>query len=142
MNKSVSAKMGLKAGSRALFVNAPADAIAAIEPPMLDVGAESEGDLEGDFEYIHLFVTRQAALHEEFPKLKAHVKPTGMLWVSWPKAGQMGTDLTLTKVIEIGYEYGLVESKNLRINAIWSALKFTHPKKGKVYRNSYGTLNL
>lgn len=142
INKPVSAKMGLKAGSRALFVNAPADAIDAIDPPPLDAGTEPVGDPAGDFEYIHLFVTSQAALHAEFPKLKAHVKPTGMLWVSWPKAGQLGTDLTLTKVIDIGYEYGLVESKNLRINAIWSALKFTHPKKGKVYRNSYGTLNL
>lgn len=27
-----------------------------------------------------------------------------------------------------------------RVNVTWSALKFTHPKQGKVYRNSYGRL--
>lgn len=65
-----------------------------------------------------------------------------MLWVSWPKAGQKGSDLTLTKVIEIGYNHGLVESKSISINNTWSALKFTHPKKGKIYHNSYGKLKM
>ena len=49
-------------------------------------------------------------------------------------------DLGLPKVIEIGYEHGLVESTALRVDDTWSAIKFTHPKKGKVYRNTYGTL--
>lgn len=77
-----------------------------------------------------------------FPKLKSHLKQTGMLWVSWPKSGQEGTDLNLTTVIKLGYDYGLVESKALSVDAIWSALKFTHPKKGKAYNNSYGKLKL
>jgi len=63
-----------------------------------------------------------------------------MLWVSWPKGGQLNTDLTLEKVISIGYAFGLVESTALSINSIWSAIKFTHLKKGKVYKNSYGKL--
>lgn len=63
-----------------------------------------------------------------------------MLWVSWPKNMKLGTDLTLPKVIEIGYGYGLVESKCLSVDATWSALKFTHPKEGKAYNDSYGRL--
>ena len=63
-----------------------------------------------------------------------------MLWVSWPKDGKLGTDLNIKTVIKLGYDYGLVESTCLRIDAIWSGLKFTHPKKGKVYHNSYGKL--
>lgn len=63
-----------------------------------------------------------------------------MLWVSWPKARQEDTDLTLPIVIKLGYEYGLVESTCLSINSIWSALKFTYPKAGKIYNNSYGKL--
>ena len=121
-----------------MFVNAPADAIKAIDPPTLDLDI----NLSGDFDYIHFFANNQIELQEKFPTLKDHLKQTGMLWVSWPKAGQQGTDLTLTKVIEIGYDYGLVESKSLSVNTTWSALKFTRPKKGKVYANSYGKLNL
>lgn len=136
MTKSVSAKMGIQSGGRVLLVDAPDDAIDAIELP--DVIHETK--LSSDFDYIHLFVHSQARLHEQFPKLKAHLKPTGMLWVSWPKARKEGTDLTLTKVIEIGYNYGLVESKSISINSTWSALKFTHPKDGKTYNNSFGQL--
>lgn len=136
MTKSVSAKMGVKPGSRALLINAPADAVEAIDLPALGLADA----LNGVFDYIHLFVNSQTELHKHFPELKNHLAKTGMLWVSWPKAGKQGTDLKLTKVIEIGYEYGLVESKNLSVDSTWTALKFTHPKAGKIYTNSYGTL--
>ncbi len=43
-------------------------------------------------------------------------------------------------VIEIGYDCGLVESTCLRIDDTWTGLRFTRPKPGKVYANSYGTL--
>ncbi|RYF72485.1 MAG: DUF3052 family protein [Cytophagaceae bacterium] len=136
MTKSVSSKMGIKPGGRSLLINVPEDALAEMELPDLDV----KTTLDGTFDYIHLFVTKQEEMHELFAELKNHLKTTGMLWVSWPKAGQLGTDLKLTSLIEIGYNYGLVESKNLSINATWSALKFTHPKAGKSYNNSYGRL--
>jgi len=136
MSKSVSAKMGIKESVRAIFVDAPVDAIKSIDPPTLNVASR----LQGTFDYIHLFSEKQKTLQKKFPKLKAHLKEHGALWVSWPKAKQQETDLTLPTVIKIGYDYGLVESKTLSIDEIWSAIKFTHPKKGKIYNNSYGTL--
>ena len=75
-----------------------------------------------------------------FAKLKTNLKPTGMLWLSWPKGKKLGTDLTLPVIIKIGYGHGLVESTCLSVDATWSGLKFTHPKKDKVYQNSYGQL--
>lgn len=129
--------MGIKEGARAIFINATADIIKDIDPPTIEVTSK----LTGNFDYIHLFANSQAELDKLFPKLKDHLKSAGMLWISWPKGGQLGTDLSLTKVIKIGYDHGLVESKSLSINATWSALKFTHPKKGKIYNNSYGKLN-
>ena len=136
MSRTVSEKMSIKAGTRAIFVNAPEAARESIDPPSLDVASE----LVGEFDYIHLFARTHAELDDTFPKLKAHLKPTGMLWISWPKNKKLGTDLALPKVIEIGYNHGLVESKTLSVDATWSAMKFTHPKKGKVYNNSYGRL--
>lgn len=128
--------MGVKKNMRAIFVNAPDDAVNAIDLPTLELKTK----LIGDFDYIHFFANTQAEFHDKFPKLKEHLKEIGMLWLSWPKSGQNGTDLTLTKVIKIGYDYGLVESKTISINSTWSAIKFTHPKKGKAYNNSYGKL--
>ena len=134
--KTVSQKMGIKENSRVLFINAPNDAIEGMNLPEIDI-AES---LTGEFDYIHLFVKNQAEYEDKFPKLKSHLKLSGMLWVSWPKSGLLDTDLSLPKIINIGYGFGLVESTGLSINSIWSALKFTHPKKGKVYKNSHGEL--
>ena len=128
MSKTVSEKMGLKAGTRAIFVNAPEHALVAIDPPTLDVASE----LAGGFDYIHLFARTQAELDAVFLTLEAHLEPKGMLWVSWPKDKQRGTDLTLAKVIKIGYDYGLVESKTLSVNATWSAMKFTQPKRASL----------
>jgi len=136
MTGSVSKKMGIKEGTRAFFVNAPAEVVEALDLPHLELARK----LAGNFDYIHLFAKSQAEFNDIFPRLKAHLKPTGMLWVSWPKNRKLGTDLTLTKVIKLGYDHGLVESKTISIDATWSAIKFTHPKKGKVYKNSYGKL--
>jgi hypothetical protein len=136
MSSVISNKLGVKEGMRAIFVNAPIEAIEAIDPPPLDKATE----LTGDFDYIHFFVTSQQEFNHVFPTLKNHLRLTGMLWVSWPKNRKLGTDLSLTKVIELGYNFGLVESKTVSIDATWSAIKFTHPKEGKEYHNSYGKL--
>lgn len=138
MTKSVAEKMGIKEDSRAIFVNAPVEAIEAINLPSLNIASR----LTGYFDYIHLFVRSESELRKKFPKLKTHLKPEGKLWVSWAKNGQLETDLSLTKIIEIGYGFGLVESTSLSVDSTWSALKFTHPKKGKIYNNSYGKLKL
>ncbi len=136
MTRSVSDKMGIRAGTRSLLVDAPAEAVEAMRLPELDLKTTRRGP----FGYIHLFVTKQAAMERTFPDLKRHLGKGGMLWVSWPKGRAMGTDLTLPEVIRIGYDHGLVESTTLRVDDTWSAIKFTHPKPGKEYRNSYGKL--
>lgn len=128
--------MGVKEGMRTIFIDAPAEAVEAIDLPSQELATT----LSGNFDYIHFFVKSREAFNDIFPKLKAHLKPTGMLWVSWPKNRKLGTDLSLTIVIELGYNYGLVESKTISIDTTWSAIKFTHPIPGKVYKNSYGTL--
>ena len=128
--------MGIKQDMRAFFLDAPEEALQAMDLPQLDHASE----LTGLFDYIHFFAKDATQFKHGFPKLKNHLKGTGALWVSWPKSGQLQTDLTLISVIKLGYDFGLVESKCLSINATWSALKFTHPKEGKVYANSYGKL--
>ena len=128
--------MGVKENSRAVFVNAQKEALENINLPTLDI----QEKLKEELDYIHLFVKTQTEFINHFPKLKQHLKLNGMLWVSWPKGGKLGTDLNIKSVIKLGYDFGLVESTCLSINDIWSGLKFTHPKKGKVYNNSYGKL--
>jgi len=134
--KTVAQKMGIKQGTKTYFKNAPADAVASINLPDISIKQR----LVGEFDYIHLFVKQQSEQQDIFPLLKKHLELNGMLWVSWPKGGQLGTDLSLPKVISTGYEFGLVESTCLSVNEVWSAIKFTHPKKGKEYNNSHAAL--
>ena len=134
--RTVAEKLGVKAGISCILMHAPAGIFEELSLP--EVALKKK--LQGAIDYIHLFVKNEAEFHEQFPKAKEHLKEGGMLWLSWPKAGKMDTDLTLTRIIKIGYDYGLVESKVVSINDTWSAIKFTHPKKGKEYNNSYGSL--
>ena len=138
MAKTVAEKIGVKENSRTFFVNAEPAVVKEMNFPKLDV----KTDLVSTFDYIHCFTKSQSELRKLFPKLKPHLDSSGMLWISWPKSGQKESDLNIKKVIEIGYDYGLVESKSISVNSIWSALKFTHPKTGKEYNNSYGKLKL
>jgi hypothetical protein len=138
MTKTVSQKMGIKENSRVLFINAQSDAIVEMKLPKIDIVKA----VTGEFDYIHLFAKSQTEFNEHFPKLKCCLKSSGMLWVSWPKGGKLGADLNIKNVIKLGYDFGLVESTCLSINETWSGLKFTHPKKGKIYTNSYGQLKV
>lgn len=134
--RTVAQKMGIKTGWRAHFVNPPEGVVATMGLPGVVVGHT----LDGEFDYVHLFVVSQEQMRSTFPELVPHIAPHGKLWVSWPKGRQLGSDLSLPKVIEIGYGFGLVESTCLRVDDTWSGLRFTHPTVGKVYRNSHGTL--
>ena len=134
--RTVAQKMGVKPGLRAYLRDAPATAVTAMGLPDLDVPET----LTGELDYLHLFVVTQDRLREQFGELRDRLRPGGMLWVSWPKGGKLGTDLTIKSVNAIGYELNMVESTCLRIDEVWSGLKFTHPKPGKTYANSYGTL--
>jgi hypothetical protein len=134
--RSVAQKMGVKAGSRAHLVAAPPFTLTAMKLPELKISPRGDGE----FDYLHLFTKTQAEMEECFPKLKERLVAAGMLWVSWPKGRKLGTDLSLPVVIRIGYSHSMVESTCLSVDETWAALKFTHPKPGKVYNNSHGTL--
>lgn len=134
--KSIVEKIGAKSGARVIFVNAPTEVMQLFDLSRLKVGHA----LKDQFDCIHLFCRTLDELQIKLPKIKRHLAPAGMLWISWPKAGQLATDLSMPVVIRIGYQQGMVESKAISINDTWSALKFTFPKEGVVYNNSFGTL--
>jgi hypothetical protein len=136
MSKSVSEKMGIREGGRAILIGDTDGAQGALKLPTLRISAR----LSGEFDYIHFFAKTQVQLNRKFPVMRKHLRQGGMLWISWPKAGQLESDLDIKNVIKIGYDHGLVESKTLSVNETWSAIKFTWPRKGIEYKNSYGKL--
>jgi hypothetical protein len=136
MASSLSSKVGLKEASRACLVDAPRE----VAEELSASGARFSKSLTGSFTFIHAFFVSAGKLDTKFPQLMHHLAEGGALWISWPKAGQLATDLSLRKIIQMGYRNGLVESKTIGVDSTWSAIKFTHPKMGKKYNNSYGKL--
>lgn len=136
MSRLVSEKMGITKSERVLVINGPAEAVEAINLPLAPFTDESSGV----FDHVIFFSRNKNELDEKFPHYKKLMAKADKLWIAWPKKGQLGTDLNIKEVIRIGYNHGLVESTNLRIDDTWTALKFTYPKADKTYRNSYGRL--
>jgi len=134
--RTVAEKMGLRDGMRAYLAGADEAVLEAMKLPRLELSPK----LVGSFDYLHVFVTTQDALENAFATMRPHLAKRGSLWVSWLKGTPKGSDLNLQSVIRIGYDYGLVESKTLAVDALWSAMKFTHPIPGKNYQNSFGSL--
>ncbi len=131
-------KMRVQKGARTCIRGAPTERLDDMGHRDLDV----HETLRGRFDYLHLFGTSTRVLDEELPRLRRHLRPTGVLWVSWPKGGRHDGHLTLQRVIECAYRHGLVESTTISVDATWSAIKLTHPKHGKEYHNSYGHLQV
>ncbi len=137
MPKLVYEKMGIAESQHVLVIDGPSTSVESIKLPG---NVLTDPDSRSSYDHIILFRVTQKTLDADFLKFKSLLNSTGKLWVAWPKAKKLGTDLNIKEVIRIGYNKGLVESTNLRIDDTWTALKFTHPKHGKVYNNSYGTL--
>jgi hypothetical protein len=134
--RTVAEKMGLRDGMRAYLAGADETLLEAMKLPRLDRSPK----LVGSFDYLHVFVTTQEDLAKAFASMRPHMAKRGSLWVSWLKGTPKGANLNLQSVIRIGYDHGLVESKTLAVDALWSAIKFTHPVPGRVYQNSFGVL--
>lgn len=126
-------KLGIKEGFRASLVGAPNDFRGELED--LPSGVSFVSSVQADLDFIMFFAKTSTELTANFSRLAARLKPTGMLWIAWPKkASGVATDLTDAVVRQTGLDAGLVDVKVCAVNQIWSGLKFVirvkdRPKK-------------
>jgi hypothetical protein len=128
--KSLVEKLGIKGGFAISLVGAPQNY--AVTLGKLPSHVEQHNKLQGPLDFIQFFCSQRTLLEDSFPTLKGALSPSGMLWVSWPKASSgVPTDLTENVVREIGLGYGLVDVKVCAIDEIWSGLKFVYRIKDR-----------
>jgi hypothetical protein len=120
-------KLGLKAGQRIVFENAPA-------PGWVDVpdGATVLRRPAAGLDVAVTFQTQRAALARRLAALRTKLQPAGMIWVAWPKkASKVPTDITEDVVREIALAGDLVDVKVCAIDATWSGLKLVIRKEAR-----------
>lgn len=91
--KTVAEKMGVRPGITAYHHGVPATVVAQMHLPTLEISKS----MTGPFDHIHAFMTTQQQLRADLPDLRDALAADGSLWLSWPKAGQLDTDLSLTE---------------------------------------------
>jgi hypothetical protein len=124
----LSAKLGIKAGSSVLAVNAPANYESLLAPMPTDVKFVRK--LSPSVDLIHLFIKSAAEMDAKLRVWRHAMRPDGMIWISWPKkASKVPTDITEDVIREIALPLGLVDVKVCAVDETWSGLKLVVRKE-------------
>jgi hypothetical protein len=116
------AKLGIKAGARVHALGAPTEYRGLVSPLPEDVTITPR--LSGGVDLVHIFSTRKAELTTRLHALRTKLKPTGPIWVSWPKkSAKVPTDITEDTIRDIALPLGFVDVKVCAVNDVWSGLK-------------------
>jgi len=122
-------KLGIKPGFRMAILNPPDDYSETLGKLPENTVVDRNLD-DGNFDFIHYFTREKTQLEQQIRTLKAALKFTGMLWISWPKrASKVATDLDGNIVREIGLNAQLVDVKVCAVDPVWSGHKFVYRLK-------------
>lgn len=121
-------KLGIKAGAEIYVAGGPDDYLKLIEP--LPDGVKTVARLSKDTDIVHFFSSRKAELAKALSTYRVKLKPTAVVWVSWPKkSAQVPTDITEDTVRELALPLGFVDIKVCAVTEVWSGLKLVVRKE-------------
>lgn len=124
-------KLGIKAGSRVVIINGPANYRSLIDPAPDGVNI-SEEPLK-DVDLIHLFTNGRDELFGKLAECVRLIKQDGSIWVSWyKKAAKLPTEITEDTVREAAFPLGLVDIKVCAVDEKWSGLKLVIRKENRI----------
>ena len=120
--KPLETKLGIRSDDTIAFLGAPPGYRKTLGP--LPERVRIVSPEASDLDFVQVFVRSKDELRAQLRDLRGRIKPTGVIWVSWPKqASSVATDLTETHVREIAIDARLVDVKVASIDATWSGLK-------------------
>jgi hypothetical protein len=123
-------KMKLKPGQHAAIINAPDGYVEALQPLPADVDLAEE--LVGVCDWVQLFVKTQAELAQVIARVRAALKPSGTLWITFPKGtSKIQTDLTRDKGWDALQAIDLKWINLISVDETWSAFALRPYKPGE-----------
>lgn len=127
-SSSLPKKLQIRAGQRALVINAPAGYLDKLVPLPDEVEIVESG--EGPFDFVQLFAHDLAQLHALLPLATQSVKQDALLWIAYPKGGaKAGTDLNRDRLWAAVSEHHLTGVTLVSLDEIWSAMRFRPPEQ-------------
>lgn len=127
-------KLGLKSG-HFIFIYHPPDKYFDELGPLPEAVSVCN-TLCSSLDFIHIFVSKQEEFRKYMLAARDHLKPDGMIWISWPKkASKRPTDLDENIIRDFGLKSGLVDVKVCAVDEVWSGLKFVIPVKNRLLKS-------
>ena len=122
-------KLKIKPDTSMAVIGAAEGYIEELAP--LPEGVSVSTQLEGEYDWLQVFVNNSRELSEQFPKVKAAMKPESMLWLTFPKgSSKIQTDLTRDKGWEAVTDLKWINL--VSVNETWSAFSLRPYKPGEV----------
>ena len=116
-------KLGIRQDARVRLVNAPEGFEDTLEPLPEGAAVLLRGAL--DLDVVVIFATELVELRQRFTDLAPGMRPTGRLWVAWPKkASRVPTDIAFADAQGIGLDAGLVDNKSAALSDVYQGLQF------------------
>jgi hypothetical protein len=113
----LAAKLQLKSDHRLECVRAP-DSVSS-ELKEFTAGRDGSEDAA-----LLVFVPDRSALEDHRTQIVEAVNDGHLTWVSYPRSGQLGTDLNRDSLAALLTESGVQPVRQIAIDDVWSALRF------------------
>jgi hypothetical protein len=114
----LASKLQLKDGQRVEAVLAPGSVAAAL------IGSLAEGEDNEDSPGLLVFVADSSTLEERRTQIVEAAASDRLTWVSYPKSGQLGTDLHRDSFAALLSTGRIQPVRQIALNDVWSALRF------------------
>jgi hypothetical protein len=121
-------KLGIKDAATVYLAGAPDGYPRMLEP--LPAGVRFTRRLAASVDIAQLFTTDRAMLKRSLSAFRETLKPSAVVWVSWPKrASRVPTEVDENVVRELALPLGFVDVKVCAVDAVWSGLKLVIRKE-------------
>ena len=119
MAKTLLEKMFLKPDYSIAFIHVPNDLLSELETTN-----KTDSSLKNVYNFVLAFYKKRDSLEKEITKLKESLGTNGLLWIAYPKAKALETDLNRDILHETAKQYGLDGVSLVSLNNTWSVMRF------------------
>lgn len=119
--KSLAEKMFIRENYTVLLMNAPKgyqDALGTLPDGVRVVTRATK-----PVDLIQLFAKKRSEMDELLKRARPLLKEGGLVWATYPKAGQLDTDLKREVVWECAHAVGMEAVAQIAVDEVWSALR-------------------